>query len=656
MALERTDFDGEQRRLEKVYQALQKQLSALEQKGERLNRSADSAADDYSEAIVQRELSHGFWQKAGELSKALEKPYFARCDFREEDGGEESVYLGRTSIASGGAADAQLVYDWRAPVADLFYDGQLGETSYRAPKGVIAGELLLKRQYDISAAKLRTFFDSDISGSNQMLEQMLGKSSNSKMQDIISTIQREQNQVIRESPFTNLVIQGVAGSGKTSVLLHRISYLLYNYQKSITPDDILFFGPSKLFLEYIENVLPDIGASSVQQTTIAQWMEECVEECGYRLEPGAADGPLADRLTEQALEFRESYDLSAEITQALAFALPFAPTCLDGFRDSAVRLGLSGAIKNARRQLFRGISTLEKEGKLTGAQAEAHKREIRQALNAFRFQRVLEDFYRLVGGPRATKKLPASYIRPFLLLYLHYHHKLPLKHDYKLLFLDEAQDVSESAFRFLCAVFDRAAFNLAGDLMQSLEEDLCDWRRYTRAIGTKAQRNQSKAYYLSTAYRTTNQIADLADRLVAKWLPSEFRFSRLKIRDGEPPCFQHLSGPGEERAFLASIIDSFQGDCLAIIEPDPQALQQILEWFPSARLLTPSDQDAYSGVVVATPSVAKGLEFDQVVLPLLDRYRLQSFREYRHLYIAVTRTVNRLYLGLSETLASQWNL
>ncbi len=161
----------------------------------------------------------------------------------------------------------QVVIDWRAPIADLYYEGRLGEAEYNCPAGKIHGEIKLKRQYFFKNGDLQDVMDIDITTNDEMLQPFLSANSDTRLKNIISTIQAEQNKIIRADMWQPLVVQGVAGSGKTTIALHRIAYLIYNYDKNFFPEEFLIIAPNKFFLNYISNVLPDLGVDRVGQST-----------------------------------------------------------------------------------------------------------------------------------------------------------------------------------------------------------------------------------------------------------------------------------------------------------------------------------------------------------------------------------------------------
>lgn len=223
-----------------------------------------------------RNMSKEYSNKLKNLRKALMTPYFARIDFKEDNvNNVQKIYIGKTGILND-KYDV-IVTDWRAPIASIYYDGQLGKVKYECPEGIIEGDLSKKRIYTIENSELKDYQDIDITTNDEFLQECLNENSEARLKNIISTIQSEQNKIIRAKISKPLIVQGVAGSGKTTVALHRIAYLVYTYEKEFNPDEFLIIAPNKFFLDYISNVLPDLGVDYVRQQTFEEFMFENIE-------------------------------------------------------------------------------------------------------------------------------------------------------------------------------------------------------------------------------------------------------------------------------------------------------------------------------------------------------------------------------------------
>ena len=291
MAITGREFELEERRLVEVSKLLDDQLAKMgenifedEEKFQEFKRyswenkrTMDSA--ELSQVNSQSELEANMLLMKRDYFKKLyrikDNPYFASIIFEDDAGERFNVYLGLTYLKDDDYGN--IIYDWRSPICSLFYDFEVGKCAYAAPGGAITGELLRKRQYKIEKCKLISAFDNSISIDDELLQEVLATDSNDKMKNIVNTIQQEQNNVIRNVRDKTLIVSGIAGSGKTSVALHRIAFLLYKI-KNLTSNDILIFSPNQIFTEYISNVLPELGEDNTLQTTFNDYLSKTITE------------------------------------------------------------------------------------------------------------------------------------------------------------------------------------------------------------------------------------------------------------------------------------------------------------------------------------------------------------------------------------------
>ena len=265
-----TEFIREQQKLEQTIKIIS-ELLGIEQK------ELERVYNDYSREIDERLRVANFRKNHIKvLEKASLNPYFARIDFKAiTDSDFKEIYIGRNGISKDGKV---LITDWRAPISSLYYDSSTGKTSYKSPTGDVLGEVALKRQYDIENGKLIEYFDVDLVSSDNLLQKYLNANNDSRLKSIVATIQSEQNDIIRRPIDENVIIQGVAGSGKTTVALHKIAYLVYNYINSVKQSQYLVIGPNPVFIKYIKTVLPDLDVSGVGQLTFEQFAKDYIGE------------------------------------------------------------------------------------------------------------------------------------------------------------------------------------------------------------------------------------------------------------------------------------------------------------------------------------------------------------------------------------------
>ncbi|MEA3443297.1 MAG: helicase, partial [Bacteroidota bacterium] len=289
----------------------------------------NKAGMDHAEKVAVRQSIDQFAltgenavAKKKRLGKLLLTPYFGRIDFvREGENNRLPVYVGIHSFLDL-AENINLVHDWRAPISGMFYDFELGKAHFEAPTGITEGEILLKRQYRIRQGEMEFMLESSLNIHDDILQKELSATSDEKMKDIVATIQRDQNQIIRNEKSQVLIIQGVAGSGKTSIALHRIAFLLYRFKQTISSKDILIISPNKVFADYISNVLPELGEEKIQEIGMeelaAQITENKVkfqtffEQVSLVLEKG-------DENFIQRIRFKASFEFIAKLNEYLVY-------------------------------------------------------------------------------------------------------------------------------------------------------------------------------------------------------------------------------------------------------------------------------------------------------------------------------------------------
>jgi DNA helicase II / ATP-dependent DNA helicase PcrA len=258
------EFNLEETYLSKALDSIDTERRELDA---RLTDGIEAANEQTAESITQQ-----FLKRLKILILIKDKPYFARIDFKTSKEATERLYLGKLTVID--EKGKTIVIDWRAPISTLYYEGRVGQASYSCEDGIIDGEILLKRQFEIEKRRLISYNDIDITFDEELLKPYLSVGSNTRLKNIIATIQAEQNRIIRAGLLKPLIVQGVAGSGKTTVALHRIAYLIY--ATSIKPEQFLIIAPNAIFLDYISNVLPDLGVENVNQKTFEAFAQDFI--------------------------------------------------------------------------------------------------------------------------------------------------------------------------------------------------------------------------------------------------------------------------------------------------------------------------------------------------------------------------------------------
>ena len=292
-------------RLQQTCDAIEREIREVEaltgaKAGECMDVQMEEDPDQQEEVTIQ--LFQIKLDRLRQLHLASGQAYFARLDFVPAGDKPETWYLGRWGVLDPLTLDP-IVVDWRSPVANLYYSGQIGPMDYEAPDGRVCGQLNLKRMLTVRERELVSLFDSGIVSQEAYLQEVLGSISSDRLRDIVSTIQAEQNIVIRHPLNSHLMVQGAAGSGKTTIALHRIAYLLYTFRNSLKPENMMILAPNPLFLSYISQVLPDLGVERVVQTTFEGW---CRAGMGSRMPKLRGAGRFEKNLSLSAAERRKS--------------------------------------------------------------------------------------------------------------------------------------------------------------------------------------------------------------------------------------------------------------------------------------------------------------------------------------------------------------
>ena len=337
--MDKFEFLNEEQRLDYTYKVLNEEILNYIEKRKSVaeyildyrknfieeHKDDEDAIMEYfdHERYVKEETYKTIDRKLAEFTKLRENPYFGKVVFTDDDYQEE-IYIGRYGLSKDDTYE-NVIIDWRAPIASLFYKGTLGEATYKSPEGEIPAEILLRRQIMIKKGKLQGYFDSEVDVKDEILQMVLSSNSGEKLKDIVMTIQKEQDDIIREDRQKVVVVNGVAGSGKTTIALHRVAYLLYNYRQQLG-DKVLILGPNDVFIDYIAEVLPNLGESDVAQETFASFAikeiglnEEVIDFTAYLEEvlkgneeiineiKHKASEEFIEFLDKKCAEFEESY-------------------------------------------------------------------------------------------------------------------------------------------------------------------------------------------------------------------------------------------------------------------------------------------------------------------------------------------------------------
>ena len=592
------------------------------------------------------------------LEKLRRSPYFGRFDFAV-DGSEtaEPVYVGIHHFYDEHTRRTR-VYDWRAPIATLFYDYETGPARYEAPQGMIAGDIRLKRQFRIKQGRIELMIDSAVNVVDEVLQDELGRTSDEGMKNIVATIQRDQNAIIRDEQAPVLIIQGVAGSGKTSIALHRIAFLLYRFKDTLSSEDILIISPNRVFADYIANVLPELGEESVNEIRMED-LAEALLEGAYRFQSffeqtGALlernDDAMRERIERKAspafLKQLDRYAAHVERNRFVAedvwIARRLVPAwLLDEIFHKHRAMGSRERIRQVVREAEQKIG-IQYNYDLTVEDRRALRTAVKGMLNETSLRKTYRQFYDWLGEPelfRTASRGRLEYADVFPLIYL----KLKLEsvrspyRRVKHLLVDEMQDYTPVQYAVLEKLFN-CKKTVLGDVSQSINPYSA-----SKADEIKQAFSQAVVVTLNKSYRSSYEITRFAQAI------SPNPDLEAIERHGEAPRVIEHRRAADERAGLVAMARAFKASArntLGIVCKTQKQARRVFDTLAAAeitaQLLTEETQSFGLGIVICTAHMAKGLEFDEVIVPGADERTYHTAMDRKLLYVACTRAMHRL--------------
>lgn len=778
------EWQQEQQRLEIVKEKLKSTIVDLEPKiGQLKDQAADirkrfweevtvntSTDEDFEETfftinqqsamLSERERSHRrLVQQWENMNRLLPSPYFGRVDFLEDgQGTTEQVYIGVSSFVDADGLSF-LVYDWRTPIASLYYDYPPGTAAYETPGGRITGTMSLKRQYQIRGGHLQHMFDSSLTIGDELLQQVLGGGADAQMKSIVATIQKEQNAIIRNDKSKLLIVQGAAGSGKTSAALQRVAYLLYKHRERLTADQIVLFSPNPMFNSYVSTVLPELGEENMQQTTFQEYLEYWLGST-FRLEDPfdqieyVLTGQQAQEYKARmhgiqykaseaylqalrgysvwleqegmkfvSIRFRDrvlisdeqikakfySYDTSIRLTNrvtlvqkwllqeltrlerkeqeadwvqeelnyldgeqyAEAFSMLHKDQGVFDFAEKYARI--DEMQRNKRRPDEGDFDFAEREEELLSRMIVKEQfKPLRRNVKQFSFIDMLGLYSQLFSSEAAyremTDEAEVPELWPEICVYtkdklsrneLFYEDATPYLYLKELvegtrtntqvrhIFVDEGQDYSMFQYEFLKRLFPRARMTVLGDFSQAIFTQATNLHGTGSPLVRLFGEEDTSQFLLVRSYRSTREIVEFTKPL----LPGGEAIVPFE-RSGRKPILAGLESSGRRVEQIAADIAALQAEgytSIAVITKTAAGSSEAYEALAAGgvkelRLITKNTPTFEKGILVIPAYLAKGVEFDAV---LIYDASLQSYHrenERKLFYTACTRAMHRLLL------------
>ena len=640
------------------------------------------------------------------LEKLLNSPYFARIDFKFQDEDEyENIYIGRSSLIDDDSSEIY-VYDWRSPISSIFYRFGIGEAFYEAPSGKITGEVNLKRQYEINNGKLDYFFDADIQIIDEFLRKMLSQNTSSKMKTIVETIQKDQDMIIRNMEMDLMMVQGVAGSGKTSVALHRAAYLMYQgLSDKLSSNNILIISPNTLFEQYISNVLPELGEKNVNSKTFEELIINILNGPKIETRNELLETLLSsnDNLIKCSMEFKCSSEF-VEILNRFINDLPrrwidFKDVYYDRKHISNRQLS-KNRILNEKRAITLSSRLKQLEASILEEVHKNHKsrlekltdfvttykehsfeleetarmlsisestnliKEIRKftELNPLELYRKLftnkSYFYSLSKGMDLPENIEdildftfknldndlLSYGDAVALSFLNL--KLNTNNGYseiRQIVIDEAQDYYPIHFEILNLLFPKSRYTILGDINQTIGKQE-NLSLYER-VNKILCKKKSSLITMDKSFRSTSEILEFSK----KFLNDDFKINSFS-RKGNPPIVHSSSTLTELKDNIINEIKTSRENSYKSIglicktEKEASSLYESLKDEIQIKLIKSDSMATLDGTFIIPIYLSKGLEFDSVLILNTDKNTYYSKDDKNLLYIACTRALHRLNL------------
>lgn len=584
------------------------------------------------------------------LLKLEYSPYFGRIDFKEDNLDTRKVYIG---IANVEKDLNYIIYDWRSPIASLFYDYSKGKAKYTAPDGEIKGEILLKRQYKIEGKKLLRVFDNNLNIVDDMLQEVLSSSSSDKMKNIVNTIQQEQNEIIRNISNKNLIVQGIAGSGKTSVALHRIAFLLYKI-KNLKSSNVLIFSPNKIFSEYISNVLPELGEENTSEATFSEFASHYIKEFKsvesfsgfierYYTNKRDDEDLIRFKLSNKMIKVIENYvqeiDKNIKIIDNIEtkFSLIEKEYLNYLLKDRYNKMPIFERMDYIAEHLCNKLGLISKKDKISITKKIKEVLSIKPDYKKLYKDLFISDSFSSSFNKSINLKLNSKVINyddALCFIYLKgLLNGFPYSNLIKQVVIDEAQDYNEIQYIILTKIFKRASFTLLGDVNQTINP----YQKYDSLEVLKNILDGNTKYVeLSKTYRSSKEIIEFTNKILNLNHVSAIR------KEESVPVIKR-----DDDKYLKNDINYLKNKykSLAIITKDMldaiRLYDLLKDDYKDISLVTNNSSKFNRDLIIIPSYLSKGLEFDSVI-SYTSKNNLYTKREKYLYYVVLTRCQHEL--------------
>ncbi len=628
----------------------------------------------YGQMMTSRSLEEHSLNQLTNNQAAYEKPFFGRIDYRNLDERlYESIYIGKHGVLRN-KTDVEIV-DWRAPISTVYYENELGEGTYSIPDNRSDGknreyriDLNLKRTYDIEEGCMQGFYDSDVAANDELLVKYLSKNRDAVLGDIIATIQKEQNEIIRESPFHNVIVQGVAGSGKTTVAMHRISYIMYNYKERFTSNEFCIVGGSDILIDYITGGLPELDVYDVKHMRMDEMLIHLLKKewkKKYQVVPASPSFAWKTKMLfaselEQHMQRLREHILADCVVYDEDIGMLLSQKNNEDFINGNPDYSINRLLITLDERLRARIK-LQCQGR---EEIGIYKKKLTQYKSYFsshcykgsvvglylQFLEVYGKKYYINMAPTMEQISRGIFdVYDIAAMLLIYYRALQKKADEEFgqIFIDEAQDFGPIVYYVLRTVLPKCYFTIMGDVSQNVNYEcgMNEWHDMRQKIFSS---DVDRFCVLAKSYRNTIEISEFAGKILTSASRGTYKIEPV-IRHGEPVHFIESISKEEGIGIAAEIWTNMQHkgyETMAIICFFDEEKKNVIKRLGRQISLTDSDKSGFSkGVMVLTVPETKGLEFDCVLLwkPDLKGYK-ENPKLAKLLYVAATRALHELFV------------